>query len=172
MTVARHRPVRDQRGLRRRSRSRPCATSEIDPASGERERRRDRARPPARRDRRDADRHAARRARASGQGRRARHHVHRRRDIGASGLRNSWASMARKCRVWRPASSSASSRLRSDMSRVTLANPRRRPSASCRAVTTVLAQNRDPSLRTRQPSPSTSPCRIAVASSRAGLSSA
>ena len=39
----------------------------IDPGEGQRERRRDRARPPARRDRRDAARHGARRARAAGQ---------------------------------------------------------------------------------------------------------
>ena len=59
----RHRPVRDQRGLRRR---RAAVRARHGPRHGEgqRQRRRDRDGPPARRDRRDDPRHADRRARA------------------------------------------------------------------------------------------------------------
>ena len=57
----RHRPGRDQRGVRV-GRHRVAEGNERRPRQGERERRRDRARPPARRHRRAADDHAAPRA--------------------------------------------------------------------------------------------------------------
>ena len=74
----RHRPLRDQRGVRRRGGEggpRPRARSR----QGQRQRRRHRARPPHRRDRLDADRHHGRRARAARRQARPRHHVRRRR---------------------------------------------------------------------------------------------
>jgi hypothetical protein len=64
---------------------------------------------------------------------------------------------------WRSSSnkrsrSNASSRpCNSVTSRVTVANPRGWLASSYRAVMTILAQKRDPSLRTRQPSSSTRP---------------
>ncbi len=74
----RHRPLRDQRGVRRRGREgdpRPRAR----PRQGQRQRRRHRARPPDRRHRLDADRHHGRRAGAPRRQARPRHHVRRRR---------------------------------------------------------------------------------------------
>ena len=60
----RHRPVRDQRGLRRRRAAVHARTWTLDHREGQRQRRRDRHGPPARRDRRHDPRHADRRARA------------------------------------------------------------------------------------------------------------
>ena len=59
----RHRPVRGQRGVRRRADALHEGARRA-AREGQRQRRRDRDGPPARRDRRDARRHAARRARA------------------------------------------------------------------------------------------------------------
>ena len=74
----RHRPDRDQRGVRARDRG---LAARAQPGHGprERQRRRDGARPPARLDRRAADHHAAARARALRQGDRLRDDVLRRR---------------------------------------------------------------------------------------------
>ena len=74
----RHRPGRDQRGVRRR---RPALRQGhgLRHGQGQRQRRRHRHGPPARRDRRDDPRHAGRRARAPEQALRAGHAVHRRR---------------------------------------------------------------------------------------------
>jgi acetyl-CoA C-acetyltransferase len=70
MTGGRHRPVGDQRGLRRGAAA-DHARARHRPRAGQRQRRRDRARPPAGRDRRDPPGHRARRARAHRQGHRA-----------------------------------------------------------------------------------------------------
>ena len=74
----RHRPLGDQRGVRRGGgeiHPRP----EARPRQGQRQRRLDRARPPDRRHRLDPDRHPARRTRAPQPQARPRHHVRRRR---------------------------------------------------------------------------------------------
>ena len=73
----------------------------LDPAQGQPERRRDRARPPGRRDRRDPDGQGALRARADRRPARPRHHVHRRRPGHRAGDR------AARRLVWRAAASSA-----------------------------------------------------------------
>ena len=59
--------------------------------------------------------------------------------------------------------------LRSVSSRVILANPRSAPEAPKSGVITTLAQNRLPSLRTRQPSSLTCPQTSASASFRSGF---
>ena len=94
LEVERHRPVRDQRGVRRRGdavHARPGHR----PRDHQRQRRRDRDGPPARRDRRDDPRHPDRRARAPRPAprpghalRRRRHgHRHHRRDSSDDGRR-------------------------------------------------------------------------------------
>ena len=74
----RHRPDRDQRGVRL-GRRRLAARARARHGQGQRERWRDRARPPARIDRRPADHHPPARARALRQGDGPGHHVLRRR---------------------------------------------------------------------------------------------
>ena len=66
-------------------------------------------------------------------------------------------------------SCSSCRRRRSVRSRVTLVKPTSSPFASRSAVITTLAQNREPSLRTRQPSSSKRPSRAAISSSRSHL---
>ena len=78
---------------------------------------------------------------------------------GPAGCAARGPSMARNSLIRRSAASSSSMRFRSVRSRVTLAKPRSLPSASSTAVMTTLAQNRVPSLRTRQPSSSNRPSR-------------
>ena len=58
------------------------------------------------------------------------------------------------------------------MSRVILAKPSRLPSLSRMRLMTTLAQNCEPSLRTRKPSASNLPSRSAVSSARAGMPAA
>ena len=72
--------------------------------------------------------------------------------IAASGLRSSWASIARNSFICCSLCCIASSRRRAVRSRVILAKPRSWPSVSWRAVMCAWAQNRVPSLRTRHPS--------------------
>ena len=62
----------------------------------------------------------------------------------------------------------SSARFRSVMSLVIFENPRRFPPSSCSAVMTTLAQNCEPSLRTRQPSSSNRPSAAATLSSWSG----
>jgi acetyl-CoA C-acetyltransferase len=78
MKIERHRPLRDQRGLRGR-RAALHAGVRHRGGQGQRQRRRDRDGPSARRDRRDDPRHRARRARAHRQGHGPDHALHRRR---------------------------------------------------------------------------------------------
>ena len=94
-----------------------------------------------------------------------------------SGVRSSCDMLARNCDFASLAFSattlarisSASTRLRSVRSRVTLAKPRSLPVSSRTAVTTALAQNVEPSLRTHQPSCSKRPSAFAASSSTWGL---
>ena len=90
--------------------------------------------------------------------------------MGASGLRSSCASMARNSFMRLAECSSSLRRMRSLMSRVTLAKPSSTPLAWM-GVTTMLAQKVERSLRTRQPSTCVRPCSSASSTSPATTSS-
>ena len=96
--------------------------------------------------------------------------------IGASGLRSSCPSIARNaslarfaCSAASRAACSSSTRFCSVRSRITFEYPRSTPASSRTAPVTTWAQNRLPSLRTRQPSTSIRPSYAAAASSRSQI---